>query len=193
MAMSRSRGVGPVGVARAAVRLALLIGLGFGAGLLIGVISEEPALLLGHLRGEGESVPLTVAQPARAAAEKPAESTRPLEPLRAIPHSTAAASQSDRVALQRVLDDEEIVQVSALDGAFGMLKRHLDELARPVNVAHEILGLRAPTIDPAREFAVFVPRVLRQKPSGCLEVFARGSVGTGSSSEWPLTTQSGHL
>jgi cell division septation protein DedD len=34
----------------------LLIGFGFVAGLLIGVLSEEPELLAGHLRGEGESV-----------------------------------------------------------------------------------------------------------------------------------------
>jgi cell division protein FtsN len=36
----------------------LLIGFGFIAGLLIGVLSEEPELLVGHLRGEGESVVL---------------------------------------------------------------------------------------------------------------------------------------
>jgi len=36
----------------------LLIGFGFAAGLTIGVLSEEPELLAGHLRGEGESIVL---------------------------------------------------------------------------------------------------------------------------------------
>jgi cell division protein FtsN len=43
---------------RAFARLALLVALGFGAGLVIGVVSEEPELLAGHLRGEGQSVEL---------------------------------------------------------------------------------------------------------------------------------------
>jgi cell division protein FtsN len=36
----------------------LLIGFGFAAGLTIGVLSEEPELLAGHLRGEGEAIVL---------------------------------------------------------------------------------------------------------------------------------------
>jgi cell division septation protein DedD len=36
----------------------LLIGFGFGMGLVVGLVSEEPALVYGHLRGEGQSVPL---------------------------------------------------------------------------------------------------------------------------------------
>jgi cell division septation protein DedD len=46
-------------VARAIGRLALLVGLGFGAGLLIGIVFEEPELLIGHWRGEGRIVPVT--------------------------------------------------------------------------------------------------------------------------------------
>jgi cell division septation protein DedD len=62
MVAARARGLRPGSVVRAVLRLALLVGIGFGAGLLIGVVSEEPELLAGHLRGEGESVPL-VAEP----------------------------------------------------------------------------------------------------------------------------------
>ncbi len=58
MATSRGRGLRPGGVVRTLGRLFLLIGFGFAAGLLIGVLSEEPELLAGHLRGEGESVVL---------------------------------------------------------------------------------------------------------------------------------------
>jgi cell division septation protein DedD len=43
---------------RALARLSLLVGLGFAAGLLIGIVTEEPELLAGHLRGEGESIVL---------------------------------------------------------------------------------------------------------------------------------------
>jgi cell division septation protein DedD len=43
---------------RAIGRLVLLIGFGFGVGLVVGLVSEEPALVYGHLRGEGETVPL---------------------------------------------------------------------------------------------------------------------------------------
>jgi cell division protein FtsN len=59
MAVSRARGLRPGGVVRALGRLLLLLGFGFGAGLLIGVILEEPELLAGHLRGEGEAIVLT--------------------------------------------------------------------------------------------------------------------------------------
>ncbi|HKK50496.1 MAG TPA: SPOR domain-containing protein [Myxococcota bacterium] len=58
MTASRGRGLRPGGIVRAAGRLLLLIGVGFGAGLVIGILSEEPTLLAGHLRGEGESVRL---------------------------------------------------------------------------------------------------------------------------------------
>jgi len=55
---ARGRGLRPGGIVRSAGRLVLLIGLGFGAGLVIGVLSEEPTLLAGHLRGESASVRL---------------------------------------------------------------------------------------------------------------------------------------
>jgi len=45
-------------VARAVGRLVALVALGFGAGFLIGLVSEEPELLIGHLRGQSESVDL---------------------------------------------------------------------------------------------------------------------------------------
>jgi len=58
MAAASGRGMRPGGVVRAVGRLGLLVGLGFLSGLLIGVLSEEPELVVGHLRGESESVVL---------------------------------------------------------------------------------------------------------------------------------------
>ena len=68
MSTSQGRGLRPGGVVRALGRLFLLIGLGFGAGLLIGVLTEEPELIAGHLRGEGEEIVLdaVVQEPAPA-------------------------------------------------------------------------------------------------------------------------------
>jgi cell division protein FtsN len=66
VAASNARGLRPGGVVRAIIRLVLLIGFGFGSGLLIGVLSEEPELLAGHLRGEGEAIVL--AEPVAVAA-----------------------------------------------------------------------------------------------------------------------------
>jgi cell division septation protein DedD len=59
MAAATGRGLRPGGVARALGRLTLLVGFGFVSGLVIGVLSEEPELLAGHLRGESESIVLT--------------------------------------------------------------------------------------------------------------------------------------
>jgi cell division protein FtsN len=42
-------------------RLLVLVAIGFGVGLLFGVVTEEPELLAGHLRGESQSVALDVA------------------------------------------------------------------------------------------------------------------------------------
>jgi len=39
-------------------RLVVLVAIGFGVGLLFGVVTEEPELLAGHLRGESQSVAL---------------------------------------------------------------------------------------------------------------------------------------
>ena len=58
MAASRGRKRRSGGILRAIGRFILLIGLGFGLGLVIGVVSEEPDLVYGHLTGEGESVRL---------------------------------------------------------------------------------------------------------------------------------------
>lgn len=58
MAAARGRGLRPGGVVRGLGRLALLIGFGFAAGLFIGVLSKEPELLVGHLRGKGDSIAL---------------------------------------------------------------------------------------------------------------------------------------
>jgi cell division septation protein DedD len=58
MSGSRGRGLRPGGVVRAIGRLVLFVAVGFGAGLISGIVLEEPELLAGHLRGEGESVEL---------------------------------------------------------------------------------------------------------------------------------------
>ena len=58
MAAPRGRGLRPGGVVRALLRLLVLVALGFGLGLLFGVVTEEPELLAGHLAGESESVSL---------------------------------------------------------------------------------------------------------------------------------------
>lgn len=56
MAASLRRGIRPGGVVRALGRLALLTSFAFAAGLLIGVLAEEPELLARYLRGEGVAV-----------------------------------------------------------------------------------------------------------------------------------------
>lgn len=58
MAAPRKREPRLGGILRAIGRLVLLIGFGFGVGLVVGLVSEEPALVYGHLRGEGETVAL---------------------------------------------------------------------------------------------------------------------------------------
>jgi cell division septation protein DedD len=74
MTASRGRGLRPGGVVRALGRLSLLVGFGFVAGLLIGVLSEEPELLAGHLRGEGEVIVLTPGEVAETpAGQAPSE------------------------------------------------------------------------------------------------------------------------
>jgi cell division septation protein DedD len=54
----RGRGLRPGGVVRALGRLVALVCVGFALGLIFGLVTEEPQLLAGHLRGEGESVVL---------------------------------------------------------------------------------------------------------------------------------------
>jgi cell division septation protein DedD len=62
MASPRGRGPRTRGILRGLGRLVVLVGLGFGLGLAIGLVTEEPALLYGHLRGASESVPLAESQ-----------------------------------------------------------------------------------------------------------------------------------
>ena len=71
MAGPRGRGLRPGGVVRAVGRLILLVTIGFGVGLLFGVVTEEPELLAAHLRGDGESVEL------QANADRPDASAAP--------------------------------------------------------------------------------------------------------------------
>ena len=58
MAGARGRGLRPGGVVRALARLVVLVAVGFGVGLVFGVVLEEPELLAAHLVGESESVEL---------------------------------------------------------------------------------------------------------------------------------------
>lgn len=58
MAAPLGRGLHPGGIVRAVVRLVLLVAVGFGVGLVFGLVTQEPELLAGHLRGESEPVPL---------------------------------------------------------------------------------------------------------------------------------------
>jgi cell division protein FtsN len=137
MAAPRRRGLRPGGVVRAIGRLTLLVGLGFGAGLVIGVVSEEPKLLAGHLRGEGQSVELVahgsesnaedsqVASAASSTGSSSAEtkaSTKPdrddpaLPPVAAAPPPAPAARPSDaKRSAQSAGADAWAIQV----GAFG--------------------------------------------------------------------------
>jgi len=62
VAASLRRGIRPGGVVRALGRLALLTSFAFAAGLLIGVLAEEPELLARYLRGEGVAVALAPAE-----------------------------------------------------------------------------------------------------------------------------------
>ena len=92
----------PAGVLRAAGRLVLLVALGFGAGVLIGVIFEEPELLVGHLRGEGESVSLAIVQPESETDEGDAQSADPGRPLEEVDSQLRIQSaQARRLGLQR--------------------------------------------------------------------------------------------
>lgn len=58
MAAPRGRGPRLGRLLRALVRFAFLVILGFGVGLAIGLVTEEPGMLYEHLSGENESVDL---------------------------------------------------------------------------------------------------------------------------------------
>ncbi len=109
MAGARGRGGRAGGLARAVGRLVLLVGLGFGAGLVIGVVFEEPGLLVGHWRGEGESVPLAEGSLDPTGLPEPSLDEGPA----AAPEAAAEASgegapdpavQARRLALQRTVE-----------------------------------------------------------------------------------------
>ena len=94
----------PGAVLRAVGRLVLLLGLGFGAGVLIGVISEEPELLVGYLRGESESVSLAIVQPESETDEggaRSADSESRLEGPEVDSQSRTDSAQAQRLALRR--------------------------------------------------------------------------------------------
>ena len=65
MAAPRGRGPRSGGVVRAMWRLLVLVAVGFGVGLLFGIVTEEPELLANHLRGESEFVSLDSDGPAQ--------------------------------------------------------------------------------------------------------------------------------
>ena len=108
----------PAGVLRAAGRLVLLVALGFGAGVLIGVIFEEPELLVGHLRGEGESVSLAIVQPESETDEGDAQSADPGRPLEEVDSQLRIQSaQARRLGLQRETGESRAAILSRVAAA----------------------------------------------------------------------------
>ena len=68
MASPRGRGLRPGGLVRALGRLILLVAVGFGVGLVFGLVTEEPELFARHLQGESEAVALREADDESSAA-----------------------------------------------------------------------------------------------------------------------------
>lgn len=85
-AAARGRGLRPGGVARALFRLVLFVVLGFGVGLVFGLVTEEPDLLAGHLSGEGQEVAL----------EREASGTTPIDTANDAPHHASSDAATDR-------------------------------------------------------------------------------------------------
>lgn len=75
MAAPRGRGSRQGALLGVVGRLALLVGLGFAAGLTIGILTDEPTLLIDHLSGEGEAVSLVDEEPIPESGDAPAPST----------------------------------------------------------------------------------------------------------------------
>jgi len=73
MSAPRGRGLRPGGIVRAVVRLVVMVALGFGIGLVFGLVTEEPELLGAHLRGESESIQLVDADAADETSAREAE------------------------------------------------------------------------------------------------------------------------
>jgi len=78
-------------------RLLVLVAIGFSVGLLFGVVTEEPELLAGHLRGESQSVALDVT-PDRSVLETRQTVSADELPAVASPRSVPQASPSVAVA-----------------------------------------------------------------------------------------------
>ena len=78
------------GIARALVSALMLAAVGFGIGLVLGVVSGEPQLLLGHLRGRSAEVPWREA-PATAIAQAPAPAERAPAPAPEAPLPAVSA------------------------------------------------------------------------------------------------------
>jgi cell division septation protein DedD len=95
MPSQTGRRLRPGGVVRAFIRLLVLVILGFGAGLLIGIVTEEPELLAGHLRGESESIDLATGDSAPADAATPG-GFEEAEKARERPSVAASASIASR-------------------------------------------------------------------------------------------------
>jgi cell division septation protein DedD len=79
-----------------------LVGLGFGAGLVIGVVSEEPELLAGHLRGEGEAVELTLPMAEEASAADPSVAVEPVPVVETPPAPSPTRERPSPQALPAV-------------------------------------------------------------------------------------------
>lgn len=142
---SRSRGLRPGGVVRALVRLTMLVSFGFAAGLLFGVLSEEPELLAGHLRGDSQSIILAPTEPGvlgtangteRAAIEErrrrigdddaateglPVVAAAPVVVPRAALSQAAAASDDSRIPLSdRTTSKDRPSRGSAVQGTWAI-------------------------------------------------------------------------
>ena len=96
MAPPRGRGLRPGGVLRAVGRLVVLVAMGFGLGLVFGVVMEEPELLAGHLRGESEAVRVRPV----------AESSGDTQALRPRSESPLLAASADEPTRQAVVEGE---------------------------------------------------------------------------------------
>lgn len=109
MAGPRGRGLRPGGVLRAVGRLVLLVAIGFGLGLLFGVVTEEPELLAAHLRGDSESVELEANAARRGERAVPSVSTglRVAVPSVGAGRGDKDIDQSAAVEARPLVDPEE--------------------------------------------------------------------------------------
>jgi DedD protein len=144
------------GAARAAGRLVALVGLGFGAGLLIGVLTEEPTLLIGHLRGEGETVTM-------AELERESESGTPPDAVveqesrgpESLPSEAMRGDDgrvlAERIALQKTVAEQEVAVVPSVAAAAPIEAPP----ARPMREAAASSGIGASTGEWAIQVGAF--------------------------------------